>query len=486
MSERWLTETGKWVRFGNLAILALACILVLVMPLKKEIWYDETVSVLCANGISHDTPGEFARDSVLSSAQIEQQSSPRHVFDATVNDNGNSYLYNILLHGFIRVAGRSLNAYMLFSKLVSIIALVVFFGLSQLFFRGTVFTGISVLLLAMDIDFLGMSHEIRAYSLGILFVLLAAYYLHHFLFQSRTTIYFWWAGFFSACAVLTHFLAIYMVLVFLVALLAYKPRLTFTVKNLLVLSVPLAMLAVFLLLAYPGLQTMSRQNHDIQLHAQQSGFSPAEVAWRAMRFLAINFKVALPAFTTNKIVLVGSFLLVWGLFLAGRKYATLPEQLRSLSLLFLPGLFAVTFLAVLCLKSHHYTALYYRYFSFCLPFCALFAAYVLCVFWSNAQAPNLLKAAVSLLILVPVITLFAMGMARSKAEVKYNHIAIASQIVNGHITRISVPEWRDAMLIHSFLPKGYNLTYFRTMGAGVFTLYTDAGPLQVPVTRIDR
>ena len=160
----------------------MAIIIVLILPLKKEIWYDETVSVLCARGISHDAPMLFANTNVVSSVALAQLNTPANVFNATVNDNANSFLYNICLHWYTAVAGNSITSYMLFSKLLAIATLIAFYFLCGLFFgRGSPFTSVAIMLLAIDIDFIGMSHEIRAYQMGILFVTLAAIYFYKFI-----------------------------------------------------------------------------------------------------------------------------------------------------------------------------------------------------------------------------------------------------------------------------------------------------------------
>ncbi len=71
----------------NIACLVLAMIAVMVLPLKKEIWYDESISILCSKGINSDAATAFANTTTLSSATIEQLNTAQNVFKATVLDD---------------------------------------------------------------------------------------------------------------------------------------------------------------------------------------------------------------------------------------------------------------------------------------------------------------------------------------------------------------------------------------------------------------
>src|ERR1700722_13606084 len=101
----------------NIFCLLAAIILVLTLPVKKEIWYDETVSIRCSKGISHDTPALLSNIDAANSAGLSRLNTAANVFNATVLDNGNSFLYNLCLHWFTLIFGISVAAYMLLSKL---------------------------------------------------------------------------------------------------------------------------------------------------------------------------------------------------------------------------------------------------------------------------------------------------------------------------------------------------------------------------------
>ena len=89
------------------------------------------------------------------------------------------------------------------------------------------------------------------------------------------------------------------------------------------------------------------------------------------------------------------------------------------------------------------------------------------------------------IIMVPCCTLFVLGIKNTKTILKYNHIAIAEQIAHDNIVKLGVPEWRDAMLVNSFLPPGYKIDYFRIPETQNFILYKTSGEDQVPAIKDD-
>ena len=465
----------------NIFCLLAAVIAVLLFPLKKEIWYDETVSIKCSKGINPDTHSLFLNAASASSASIEQLNTAGNVFHATVLDNGNSYLYNIGLHWFTAVFGNSIGSYMLFSKLCTIALLIVFYLLANLFLKDNIFTAVALLLLATDNDIMGMSHEIRAYSLGAFFTTLAAVFFCKFTYGREKPRYLLLLGLFSVAAVLTHFLSVYIILVFLVVLLYVKKGRLFAPGNLLALALPVALLAIYFYCSFAGLVIMGKQNQQIQQAAH--GFNTGMVLLKGMKFTALNFKAVFPAFYDHIAIIVPSFLLVLGLYLFAVRSAADQEQKANLHLLFLLGFSGSVFLSLLCLKSHHYTALYFRYFSFGIPFCCLFTAYALSVLFADPKVKMMLKGGLAVALLVPSFALFFLFVYRAKPQVKYNHVAIAAEIANNNVSKIEVPEWDDALLIQCFLPKGYKIDYVKSSVSGYFTLYKAGGAEKIPVIR---
>ena len=482
VASNTIIKSGSAQKINFFCLIA-AIIIILVLPLKKEIWYDETISILCSKGISHDAPAQFSNVNTISSTTLEQLNNSGAVFNATVTDNANGFLYNMGLHWFTLLSGNSISAYMMLSKLCGIMTLVAFFALCTLLFGKKLFTSVAILLLAMDNNFIGLSHEIRDYSMGICFVTLAAVYFYKFMYRQERPLYLFLTGLFSVGAILSHFLSVYIVLVFLGALLFTKRTALFSLRNIVAILLPLALLGLFFYYAYPGLHVMSVQNQQIHDRSASQGFSIGEVFLRAIKFTAIDFKIVFPAFADKVIVSFLSFLLFLALYIAGTKAATNNADRSRLHLLCILGASSSAFLAILSIRSQHYTALYYRYFSFCIPFCCLFTAHLFYVFFTQPKSGMIVKSVLPVIIIVPVCALFLSGIMKSKAVVRYNHVQIASEIVSGNIVKIGVPAWDDAFLIQCFLPQGYKIDYFRDPDASHFTLYRSTGEEKVPVIK---
>jgi len=479
-----LTNNGLAKKVNILCLLA-AVVIILVLPLKKEVWYDETVSILCSKGISHNSQNIFSATTVLSSSAIDSLNTSKDVFKATLVDNGNSFLYNIGLHWFTQLLGNRITTYMLFSKLCAIATLIAFYFLCNLFFKNNLFAALAIILLATDIGFIAMSHEIRAYSMGILFVTLAAIYCYKYLFVGEKPAWLFLTGLFSVAALLSHFLTVYIIIVFLVVLLFKKYASLFSLKNILAVLLPAGIFAVYFYFSYTGISTMNMQNHAIQEKFTNRSFDIGEVIFRSMKIMAINFKVAFPAFRDNRVLFSASFLFVLFLYVAGIKAALTAPDKRNLHLLFILGVFSSVFLVLLSIKSQHYASLYFRYYSFGLPFSSLFVAYLLYVFYKNAKINTVVKAGLWIVILIPACALFVISLKNDQPQLQYNHVAVADEIVKNKVVKIEVPSWRDALLLQSVLPKGYKIDYFRN-GSPDFTLYTANDTEKIPVIREDK
>ena len=487
------------IRKINIGCLLAAIAIILVLPLKKQIWYDETISILCAHGISHNTPWELANTNTLTSDTLSALNTAPNVFKATVYDNANSYLYNITLHYWAMAFGNTLTVYMLLSKLCAIVALLAFFTLCRQFFGNSPFTAIAILLLLTDNNFTGMSHEVRAYAMGIMFVTMAAVPLCRYLFAEEKARYLLLTSLFSVAAILSHFLTVYIIFVFVAGLVILKWRTIITPRKILYILLPLSALALFFALAYPGLQVMARQNHDIQKRLSSVPFSLGEVVLRSVRFTEINFKIVFPAFAGSILVIIASLILLKALYIYGYIAARSRTERQKLIILTALGAGSTIFLAVLSIKAHHYTSLYNRYYSFCVPFCSLATAYILYLLFKNSTKSSLARrtflarrsfsvggSAGGAVIVIPSVMLCILFNRTTKAPQSYNHPEVARTITTSAATSVSVPNWKEALLVHCFLPAHTSLQYIRDTSNPNFTITTPgATPLTIPVIRHD-
>ncbi len=455
----------------NIVCLLLAIAAVLVLPLKKEIWYDESISILCSKGIDCDLHSSYANTTTINSTTLEQLNNVQGVYKATILDNSNSFLYNLCLHWFTMLCGNSITAYMLLSKLCGIATLLAFFVLCNLFLKNNIFTSVATLLLATDLNFIAMSHEIRAYAMGTTFIVLAAAYFYKFMYENEKPVYIFFTGLFSVAAVLSHYLSVYAILVMLGYLVLTKKSRLFSVKNLIALMIPVLIIAVYFYFAITGLRYMGRQNETIAHNAAILPFSIMHVIYRSMAMGAADFKVVFSAFGEKKIAVIVGFLAVIALYIVAIKATQDKTEKRNLQLLFLLGASGSLFLAALCFKSNHYTALYNRYHSFCIPFACLFTAYAMYLVFKNPKINTMINGTILVIIIIPTLTLFFLSLRKNNPAVNYNHIALAKEIETEKISKIELPAWEDAFLIQAVLPRGYKIDYVLNKSSAYFTLY---------------
>jgi hypothetical protein len=469
----------------NLLCLLLAICCMLFLPLKKEMWYDESVSVLISKGISHDSPAEFANLTSITSDTLHTINNFGNVFHATIVDNGNSFLYNECLHWFTGVFGNNISIYLLFSKLCGVASLIAFFFLCGLLFDGNLFTSISLILFASDKIFWGMGHEIRAYQMGIFFVIMAVAYCYKFLYKAEKPVYLLLTGLFSVGAILCHYLSVYIVLVLISYLIAAKKTRLFAPKNLVQLLIPIAIIAVYFYFAYTGFVHMGSQNKAIKERLGAEGYSIVKAFFLSMKFTVNNFKVVFSSFNGSNVIILISFLLLACLYVLAMNMSTQKEQKRNLNFLMILGLSGSVFLALLSVKSQHYTALYARYYSFAVPFTSLFAGYALSIMFGNPKSNKVFAGLVATIIIIPCVLVYMVGMLKNKPTVSYNHTAIAKEIANNSVTVIEVPGWNEAFLVSGFMPKGYKVEYRLNAASGDFILHKQSGIDKIPLIRKD-
>jgi hypothetical protein len=476
--------SGPLAKKINLICLLVAIASVLIFPFKKEIWYDETVSILCSKGINHDTPQMLARQDTLSSATLQAMNNFKAVHVATVVDNSNSFLYNISLHWFTGLAGNTLFTYTLFSKLSGIAALIALYLLAGLIFRQNIFTALAVLLFAIDTNFANLSHEVRTYTMTTLWVIIGGIYCYKYLYQQQLARYLFLASLFSVFAILSHFLSIYIVLCFVFFLVLYRHKSLFTAKAIISAVLPVLLLAAYFYASAKGISNMSRQNTTIQHKNAELGFSLSEVLFRSMHLCAMDFKIVYGAFLENKLVITCSFLGLVALFIAAFKSAKTKDERQVLIMLFVMGMSSTAFLAILSIKAHHYTSLYHRYHAFGVPYATLFTAFALYLITQYAGTGAVQKVGVICLVVLPAGMLYAISVIKAHPVQRYNHYAVASMIVHERVTKVEAPSWPDALLLHCFLPAGYKIDYVRNQNAPNFTLYSVQGTQVVPVVNI--
>lgn len=485
MQEKTSFINSRMIKNLNLLCLVLTICLVLFFPSKKQIWYDESVSVLCSKGLYYTAGNALTALPGNTSAALEKQNNPPAVYNCTIIDNGNSFIYNEALYLFTKVFGNSLISYVLLSKLCAVLALIAFFLLASQFLEGSIFISLALVFIATDTIFWGMAHEVRAYIMGILFVTLSVLYFYKYMYKGDKAWHLFLTGLFAASAILSHYLSAYVILVLLGYLFIVKKTALFALKNIVAIVIPLAVVGIYFYFAARGFQTMANQNSSIAAKTDEVAFSIAQVFMLSSKFAAMNFKVIFPFISGSNIVVLLSALLVIGIYIAAVWFANTPKEKRDLHLLFLLGISSSLFLGALSIKSHHYTALYARYFSFSLPFTSLFIVYALKVLYTSPRIKKIFSVALTTLIVFPAVGFFLFGIVKYAPKEKFNHIAVAKKIEVDKVNKIVIPDWTDAYLIQSFLPTGYNIEYIIDNTSKDFTLFHGETIEKIAVIRIN-
>ncbi len=483
MQEKKSFFNSDTVKKLNIACLLLVICCVLFYPAKKNIWYDETVSVLCAKGLYYTDGNALTALPLNTSVALEQQNTLSEAYTCTIIDNGNSLLYNEGLHFFTMLSGNSFSSYLLYSKLCAIATLLAFFALCSLFMEGSIFTSLALLLLTSDTIFWGMAQEVRAYEMGMLMVTLATTFFYKYMYKGDRPYHLFLTGMFAVAAILSHYLSVYIILVLLAFILFVKRTSLFSAKNILAIAIPVTIVGIYFYSAAKGFGTMQNQNNALKAKQSEELFSVTQVVLRSLKFGALNFKTVFPAFNGSAGIVIVSFLMVIALYFGALKFSKTPKEKRNLHLLFILGVSSSIFLAALSIKSHHYTALYSRYYTFCVPFATLFVAYALKVLYDGVNK-NLATGLVAIIV-IPCLALLAMGAIKRKTHVKYNHLEVAGKISNEKINKITVPDWTDAFLLQSFLPSGYKIEYKIDSASTNFVLFHENKTDTIKVIRIN-
>lgn len=476
--------TQSRVKGFNALCLLLSVIVVLFLPVKKEIWYDETVSVLCAKGLYMQDTASFQHSGVVTSAQLNAYNTQSNVLHTTVVDNGNSFLYNSLLHWFTSLFGNTVQNYILLSRICGAATLVAFFTLCSLIMGASVFTGIAVLLLLFDGIFWGMSHEIRAYELAMLLVTICGIYFYKFTFVKDSAFNLLLTGLFAVGALLSHYLSASIIATMVLFLLYYKKSKLFNVANIAAVAVPLVLLGLYFYAAADGFRIMSGQNTKITERKSAELFTTFNALLLAIRFTAINFKAVFPAIIPSNVVKIFSFLLLITVWIAALTKSRTKQQKQLLILFFMLGISSSLFLFALSIKAGHYTPLYSRYFTFCIPFTTLSTVYMLYILFQSGLQKLLLAPLAALFIVLPAIIWAKTIM--NPATINYSHIAVAKKAKDSGVKYIIVKSCDDAFLINCFLPANQLVNYRLNRDINDFILDSgSAAQAIIPIVKFD-
>ncbi|MEO8734425.1 MAG: glycosyltransferase family 39 protein, partial [Flavobacteriales bacterium] len=238
------------------------------------LWGDEQASMQVATG------QRYVEDTISTYTNLQLRSTDRFsgVIRSTINDNGNSVLYNVALHYWIGVFGRSDLAARSLSLLFGICLILVAFRFTEVLTGSLSAAYLAAAFLAFHPLVVGYAQEARAYSMALLFSLLSSLFLLEGMSRKVG-----WAKFFYLylatliVALLSHYLVVYVLgaqLIVVAIGLREKRKWMLLCGGLLVVLVVIGLW--FRVGGVQGLQVLRDQNqmHRLQAEAYRSGDPP--------------------------------------------------------------------------------------------------------------------------------------------------------------------------------------------------------------------
>lgn len=459
----------------NLSIL-LSCIAILLFwPTFPFYNYDQTISILCSNGISHDV--KFDSNNEITSLAISKLNNTQRVIEATKLDNSNSLLYNLLLHYFILLFGNSPSTYILLSKLVGVICLVSIYRFTKLLLGNSIFVSVSILLLVTDIRFWGHAHEIRAYILTMLCLSEMSIYTYKYLFIKPAPKFLWFSGLFAVFALLSHYLSVSIICVAVLWIIVYQWENIKKPTHFIALLIPVFIFGLYILYMLNGLQTMTNQNQQISLRKITDNFTVKGALLGILKITTINFRSQIAAFSGKPIsIFISSYLTIIILYITYIKQNTSIDRKKVIFFTTLSISCSVLQL-ILAIKSKHYTAIHYRYLSFATPFVTLLLTLVIYTAWTNIKKERAISIAILLYFSIPNIYIYIKGGLFTKIRYDLQYISLAKEIQATSADSISCKTRYDACLVNCFLPKKLNVKYHAEKSIKKFSLYKKGVPL---------
>ncbi|MCX6182802.1 MAG: glycosyltransferase family 39 protein [Bacteroidetes bacterium] len=191
-------------------VFILAFLLRVVSIDKHSIWVDEKFSTLIANGLKSGDNAD--KRHTISLSEFKAENTAENVHAATVNDNGNSIVYNFLLHYWTKTFGNTDFSTRFLSLIFSMASLLVafLFCLRNINYRTAL---IALILLSIQSLSIAFANETRTYSMTVLCTLCATWIFWESFVQKKSELT--WTkvilyAILCALSILTHYLSAYI------------------------------------------------------------------------------------------------------------------------------------------------------------------------------------------------------------------------------------------------------------------------------------
>ena len=452
----------------NLAVLLICCILTVALCPPKHLYFDEPFQIMESKGITGSNINEYTAQNPITSATLAKANTFHNTFIFS-----DSIQYDLLYY-MARIFGNNLNTYVYFSLFWAILTLIAFYYLCRLIVGDNLFTALCIILLFTNLSFLTQAYNIRHYIMALFFTVLSAIFFFKYLFENKSFKNLLALGMCCLICTVTHYYTVYIIMVYVLAILLQEKLAFFSWKNILALAIPAACLGAYFTVHPTPFQSQNHYQQYVTAAASDinSNTNLGNQLSLFMKSVAVNFQVYYPLLKDTLIIRAGSVLLVIAAYIYGViKLTPGAAAKKKFNLVFVMGIISCFFLTVIAIKSKNNMQFSYRYFLFSIPFCCLFTALFLKQLF-NTATPTAVKMVLSLLLVTTGFYKFIVSHTRANSWLECNHLLVIDKIKKNGIHKITVPQKVDAVFINCLLPEHYDIDYYIDPTTDSATLYT--------------
>jgi uncharacterized membrane protein len=359
------------------------------------IWYDEKISVCCANGLIYS---DYI-DATFTNLDIQKQNSIKNVINATIADKGNSLFYNILLHYWSIIFNNSDFSVRLLSAFFGCCLILLTYKFTKFLFNSDEISLMTAFLVAIQPLFVHFAHEARAYTTATFFTLLSSYLLYKILEDDKVNIKIQYVFYILSATIslLSHYLTIYIFLAHAVIVLLIAKSKKYWLSY---FAASICVCFLFGLWLFnggvEGYKKLNSQNIQFKVLAEQfkKNDNPFFMPATFKNVITGWFQIWLPVFGNQlqtlgfrireiSILLIIPFSVIGATIWLNRKKEIYKKMSFLLILIIMQTIFA-TFLAI---RSKHCISFQPLYANFVIPYSTILIGYSL--FYLMIQKKNL-------------------------------------------------------------------------------------------------
>ena len=462
----------------NIAVLIACILLVLSCFTHKHLYFDEAHYIMASKGVTQVNLNQYDSLRTITSAALDKENTFSNVYTQG--------LYNIALHYYTGIFGRSLMVHLSLSVLIGILILIAFYRLSTLYFGDSIYTSLCLVFFCTNMVIFNMMYDVTPYIFSVFCVVMSAIYFYKYRYLSSCSANLFLLGLWSAFGIMTHLFVPYIVAVYLFVLIRREKGAFFRRQNLIPLLAPVVLLCLFY---GPQALFLIKYTSDYHVHATNTHLNITLSAYDAfqlfLKSVAINFKVIFPLFKDTLAIRISSFLLVLLIYIAGVKMlATDKEEQKKYRTLFALGIISCLFLAPLAALTNNKLLFSFRYYAFSIPFCCIFITIFIRGIFGAKKLGIAYKVLVPVLLILPGLYEFVANRLHTTI-IPNNYVATTEHLQETDTHQIGVPTAMDAVFINSLLPAGYGATYHVDPQSTDFVLYKKDGTERIPAINHD-